>query len=165
MKLSAIGTILSLLVIFTIISSVFLKKRKRFSKTTKHLNNILAKFESMIDPSVVENKWVKNLLSKDLHPETNPNHRNLLTKSIIGGVLNILNVPEDKITAKLDKVTNEELIKMMRVLINFCKKNMDVENLKKLGEFNIEGLNVNDISPGLGRAALMFLQKYIIIQP
>ena len=163
MKMSNIKVLLSIIAILAIINSVLLKKRKRISAKSENTNRLLAKYANMIDPVIKDDKYNKNLFTKDLKPDTNETDKILLTKSLIAGVLRMLNVPEDKIDERFTKITNDEIVKIMKILIKFLKNTSHVEVLKSISEFNFEGLDLNQISPGSIMGVIQYLQKHIMI--
>lgn len=164
MKMFNIKVLLSIIAILAIINSVLLKKRKRISAKSENTNRLLSKYANMIDPVVKDDKYNKNLFTKDLKPDTKETDKTLLTKSLIAGVLRMLNVPEDKIDARFANITNEEIVKIMRILIKFLKNTSNVEVLKSISDFKFEGLDFNQIFPGSIMGVIQYLQKHIMIQ-
>jgi len=161
MKMINLKIIFSILMLILVLNSVLLNKRVRKSKRNEHMSKTLLKYSSMINPEVLNNKHVKNLLTKNFNPETNEDHKLLLIKSLIAGVLKVLNVPDDKIDAKINIISKEDLLKIMKILIRFHKSTSHVNILQELGQFQIEGLNVSQIFPGLAMNVTEFLAKHI----
>lgn len=161
MKMHNLKILFSILMLILIINSVLLKKRVRNSKRNEHMSKALLKYSNMIDPDILKNKHVKNLITKNFNPETNENDKLLLIKSLVAGVLKILNVPDDKIDAKITTFSKEDLLKIMKILIRFHKTTSHVNILQELGQFQIEGLDVSQIFPGLAMNVTDFLAKHV----
>lgn len=159
-----IKLIFTFLMLFIIINCVFLKKNYRISKRSEYMSRMLSKFSSMINHEILKNKYVKNLLAKNVRPATNDNDNLLLIKSLIAGVLKTLNVPDDKIDVNFSTLSKDDALKIMRILIKFHKTTSHVDVLKELGKFKIDGLDVSQISPGLAMNVTDYLAKFIRLQ-
>lgn len=142
-------------------NSVLLKKRTRLSKRNEYMNKMLSFYSSMIDPEILKNKFVKNLMINSLNPEKNVEDKIILIKGLIAGVLKVLNIPDDKIESRLTTISKEDLFAIMKILIKFHKTTSHVDVLQQLGQYKIEGLDVSQISPGLAISVTDFLFKYI----
>lgn len=165
MKIFSLKYFLYILIILAVLSNA-LSKRKNKSKMNKKSRTLsqLKRLASMIDPNIVnENKYQKNLTNKKLEPEKNTNDAILLTQSLISRVLEFLGVPNENIEAKMKSVKPEELTAMMKIIIDFHKSTSQVDILKQLGKFNITGLDVNNIFPGIGQTITRYLEQHIII--
>lgn len=161
MKMHNLKLLFSILMLIVIINSVLLKKRNRISKRNEHTTKMLAMYTNMINPEILKNKFVKNLLTNNFKPENNENDKLLLIKSLFAGVLKILNVADDKIDAKITTISKDDLLKIMKILIKFHKSTSHVNILQELGQLQIEGLDVSQISPGLAMLVTDFLAKHI----
>lgn len=161
MKMYKMKILISILMLIVIINSTLLKKTVRISKRTKHMAEMLSTYAAMINPEILKNKHVKNLMADNIKPQSNENDKLLLIKSLIAGVLKILNVPDDKIDAKITTISKEDLVKIMKILIRFHKTTSHVNILQELGQFQIEGLDVSKIYPGLAMNVTDFLAKHI----
>jgi len=168
MKMSNYKKVFIFLVVIALISSIFPKKnhKKKTNKRTHKRSSsklTLSMIAKMISPDILNDKFSKNLYSKNLQPDSKEEDKLLLTKSLIAGVLKILNVSDDKIEAKMNTISKDELLKIMKILIKFNKTTSHVDVLQKLGDYKIDGLDVQQISPGLAMNVTQYLQKHIIL--
>jgi hypothetical protein len=125
---------------------------------------MLSKYSSMIDPEILKSKYVKNLVTKIFKPESSEDDKLLLIKSLIAGVLKVLNVPDDKIDGKITTISKKEALEIMKILIKFHKTTSHVNVLQELSKLKIDGLDVNQISPGLAMRVTDFLANFIRLQ-
>jgi len=122
---------------------------------------MLTTYASMINPEILKNKYVQNLFLNNVKPENNENDKLLLIKSLIAGVLKILQVPDEKIEAKITTISKEDCLRIMRILIKYHKTTSHLIVLQELKDFKIEGLDVGKIYPGMGMLVTDFLAKHI----
>jgi len=125
---------------------------------------MLSKYSSMIEPEILKSKYVKNLVTKIFKPESSKDDKLLLIKSLIAGVLKVLNVPDDKIDGKITTISMKDALEIMKILIKFHKTTSHVNVLQELAQFQIDGLDVNQISPGLAMRVTDFLANFIRLQ-
>jgi len=153
-----------ILILLLIISSILSKKKtKKINKRTHKRNTSKSLYLSKTN-QIVNNmlNYQKNLFNKNFYPNENEEDKYMLKKSLIAGVLKILNVPVEKIEAKLATITKHELHMIWKILIKFKRSFSDINVLKELGHFSIQGLDVNAINFYLAINVTHYLSSHII---